>query len=277
MAYDEYDDYMKKPVYYARPRDTYLNSRPRDQYLKKPLKNELSYDEYMKKYVNKDWLPYDEYLKKLRDEGQEWIPLEGYVDRGYSPEQRAKKIDEFLDSKNVQRLVHFTDKRNLLYIEKEGIQPREMLNQRKIHFHSNDNNRFDGQLGGSSVSITSINKYLLREFHIRAREEKREEREWVEIEIDRSVATSENCLFFSQNAASFKFKGIPEKALSSYEALVEMFADKYGHRKAQKRLANEPTSLQAEIIVKEVIPPSKIKIKGMIPKSQFLSLKEINV
>jgi len=222
---------------------------------------------------------------KPKNHGNPWtkaleVELIEYVDRGYSSEEIAKKlerttvsieltikrikIDKFLKQRNVERLVHFTDMRNLNSIKKFSILPTERLKEKNIKYYFNDEQRLDGQLGGSSVSITSLNKHLLRTF------QRRNKRRWIEIAINPSVAARRNCLFYSCNAASSIFKEASEEYLSSYDALASMFAETVTSStrtfKRKNKKPNQTTDDQAEIIV-----------KWIIPKSQLLSWKEINV
>ena len=77
-------------------------------------------------------------------------------------------------------------------------------------------------------------------------------------------------MFYSSNAASSIFREATEEYLSSYDALISMFAEtvKSSTRtfKRKNKQPNQTTDDQAEIIV-----------KWMIPCSQILGWKEINV
>ena len=154
--------------------------------------------------------------------------------------------------------------RNLNSIKKLGILPIERLKEKHIKYYYNDESRLDAQLGGSSVSITSLNIHLLRTF------QRRNKRRWAEIEINPNVVARRNCFFYSCNAASSIFKGAPEEYLSSYDALTSMFAETVTSStrtfKRKNKKPNQTTDDQAEIIV-----------KWMIPKSQLLGWREINV
>ncbi|SVE57448.1 uncharacterized protein METZ01_LOCUS510302, partial [marine metagenome] len=122
------------------------------------------------------------------------LELMEYVEKGYSTDNLAKmfertnisieltvrriKIDTFIKQRKIEKLIHFTDLRNLSSIKKHGILPVKTLKEKGIRYYYNDENRYDAQLGGVSVSITSRNDYLLRTF------QKRNARRWVEIEIN---------------------------------------------------------------------------------------------
>jgi len=222
---------------------------------------------------------------KPKNHGNPWtkaleVELMEYVDRRYSSEKIARKlerttvsielaikrikIDKFLKQRNIERLVHFTDVRNLDSIKKFGILPIKRLEEKNIKYYFNDLQRRDNQLGGSSVSITLLNKHLFRAFQIRNKK-----RRWVEVEINPIVVAKRNCLFYCCNASSSKFKGASEEYLSSYDALASMFAETVTDSKGRTydrkdKKPNQTTNEQAEIIV-----------KWMIPKSQILRCREL--
>jgi hypothetical protein len=177
---------------------------------------------------------------------------------------KKTKIDQFLKERKIKKLIHFTDGRNLESISKHGLLPVKTLKEKNIQYYYNDDDRYDDQLGGISVSITSRNKYLLRSFH------SRKNRKWIEIEIDSSVAKTHNCLFYYCNAASSDFRNTSTEHLSSFLALQDMFSESISTNKRtisrDNKASNLTTDDQAEIIV-----------KWKIPKAKLLCWREINV
>jgi len=180
---------------------------------------------------------------------------------------RENEILDIISMRNIKKLFHFTDARNIETIKKYGILPITRLNEKDIKYYANDLNRFDGQTGGISLSISSRNHGLLKRYH------ERNPRSWVEIEISPEVAATRNCLFYDYNAADSKFRNnleFSEDYLQSPNAFSSMFSDrvessKYSFNREDKK-PFEPTSPQAEIIV-----------RWLIPKSKILNFKEINV
>ena len=166
------------------------------------------------------------------------------------------EIINIIKTRNITKLVHFTDIRNIESILEHGILPPTRLQERSIDGHANDPMRFDKQLGGISVSVMKRNQYVLNRFH------KRDPRRWVEIEINPDIAVTRNCLFYQSNASNRKFSDAKEEYLKSSKAFANMFAgtvnikDRTYTRENKKEY--EPTDEQAEIIVRWVIPKRKI-------------------
>ena len=178
---------------------------------------------------------------------------------------RKEQIYKVLEQRKIRKLIHFTDKRNIKTIKKYGLLPITRLKEKNIRYYENDPQRLDNQWGGISISVTSRNSHLLRAYH------ERNPRAWVEIEIDPEVAATRNCLFYDSNAASKKYKNAKEEYLQSADALRNIFADSVTNSSGKvftrrNKNLDEPTDGQAEIIV-----------RWLIPKSKILSWKEINV
>jgi len=173
-------------------------------------------------------------------------------------------IVDVIKERNITKLIHFTDIRNIESILEHGILPPSRLKERSIESHLNDANRFDNQMGGISVSIMQRNQYLLNSYN------KRDPRKWVEIEINPDIAATRNCLFYESNAANSKFQDVKEEYLRSAKAFKNIFANhvfsNHGVWTRENKKDYEPTDLQAEIIV-----------KWMIPNHKILSWKEIDV
>lgn len=225
-------------------------------------------------------------LRAQNNHGKPWtraleVELMELVDNGFTSDEIAKKIkrtplsveltikrvkiEKFLKQRKIEKLIHFTDKRNLNSIEKVGILPRKTLEEKNIKYFYNDANRYDGKLGGTSVSVSSLNKHLFETFH-----RKNRKRKWVQIEIDPNILLGANCFFYSSNAASNMFKGVSDEYLGSFDALEKMFAETVTSSsrvfKRKDQAINQTTDDQAEII-----------INRSIPRAKLLSWAEINV
>tara|TARA_B100000242_G_scaffold256863_1_gene200449 strand:+ start:461 stop:1162 length:702 start_codon:yes stop_codon:yes gene_type:complete len=174
---------------------------------------------------------------------------------------RKIKISNFLKERKIEKLIHFTDLRNLESIKKYGLLPVERLKKKKIKYFFNDKNRLDNQLGGISLSVTKRNDHLLKAF------DNREKRDWVEIELDPEVASTRNCFFYFTNAANAVFKNTSNEKLSSFEYLELMFNEyitphpnsprSKTYTRTYKKI-NETTDEQAEIIANWIVPKTKI-------------------
>ena len=178
-------------------------------------------------------------------------------------EKRQRQIKQFIIKRKIKQLIHFTDARNLDSISKHGILSVQKLKETGTHYYYNDGQRLDKHLNGVSVSITSINHYLLANFH------RRENRQWLEISLKPEVLFINKCLFYDYNAATNKFMNKINEELYSFEALRGMFAEKVIVKRIHTRenkLINQPTCVQAEVIV-----------IGAIAKSQIIRIQEAHV
>ena len=194
-----------------------------------------------------------------------WV-LDNRRDEQIANNKRNNKLEiiNILKNRNITKLIHFTDIRNMPSILEHGILPPKRLKEDGIEPHSNDPNRFDDQLEGISVSVMKRNQHVLKKFH------NRDPRQWVEIEINPDVAVTKNCLFYQTNASNGKYKDVKEEYLRSSKAFASMFDDhvitKGKTYKRDNKKSFEPTDEQAEIIV-----------RWKIPKRKILSWKEIDV
>jgi hypothetical protein len=177
-----------------------------------------------------------------------------------TPPSSQSKINRFINDRNIRKLIHFTAIDNIKNIRKNGLLSVNNLKRENIEFLYNDLDRFD-ERGGVCLSITTPNRYLIRQFTRRNRDI-----EWAIIEIDPSILETHDCLFFDTNASFAKFRSRSEKELSNFSSLSGMFKEeienKNGILKRGSRKYNETTCEQAEVIVKKNIPVSKILRMG---------------
>jgi hypothetical protein len=78
--------------------------------------------------------------------------------------EEQKKIKNFLESRDIQYLVHFTDTSNIQSIKHYGLLSINELTKRKIHFKQNDLYRMDGFTDFICLSITNLNKMVYWNF-----------------------------------------------------------------------------------------------------------------
>ena len=180
-----------------------------------------------------------------------WV-LDNRRDEQITNNKRNNKLEiiNILKNRNITKLIHFTDVRNMPSILEHGILPPKRLKEDGIEPHSNDPNRFDNQLEGISVSIMKRNQHVLKKFH------NRDPRQWVEIEINPDVAVTKNCLFYQTNASNGKYKDVKEEYLRSSKAFASMFDDhvitKGKTYKRDNKKSYEPTDEQAEIKITKI-------------------------
>tara|TARA_Y100000385_G_C13043054_1_gene616166 strand:- start:570 stop:1628 length:1059 start_codon:yes stop_codon:yes gene_type:complete len=172
---------------------------------------------------------------------------------------RRLKILQILEERNITKLVHFTDVWNAFYIGKYGILSKEELEKQNIKHSSNDDQRLDNMDNFISLSVTNINKYVLKDFN------NRNKRQWIKLYIDPKVILSDGVYFFYTNAASKVFPENKEiDQFSSPGAFEKMFdgeiktSTKLIKRSVENRNLNEPTCIQSEIMIKKRITRDNI-------------------
>ena len=169
------------------------------------------------------------------------------------------KILKILEERNITKLVHFTDVWNAFYIGKYGILSKEELEKQNIKHSSNDDQRLDNMDDFISLSVTNINKYVLKDFN------NRNKRQWIKLYVDPKVILSGEVYFFYTNAASKVFPENKEiDQFSGPDAFRKMFDEeiktstKLIKRSVENRNLNEPTCIQAEVMIKKRITRDNI-------------------
>ncbi|MDC0453768.1 DUF4433 domain-containing protein [Gammaproteobacteria bacterium] len=184
------------------------------------------------------------------------IPSNLHNHKKVSLQSKQEKIIQFISDRNIKKLIHFTDIRNIKNIRQNGLLSVNYLKKRNLDYFYNDSYRFDGYKG-ICLSITNPNMHLIRSYSARNRNIK-----WAKIEIDPSILRSLECLFFDTNAAFSKFKDYSKNDLSNFSSLRGMFSEKVENKSGilerENKKSNETTCEQAEVIVKDYIPINKI-------------------
>lgn len=169
-----------------------------------------------------------------------------------------KRIKEFLESKNIKYLIHFTDFKNAESIQQNGVLSVQELTSQDKTFYRNDCNRFDNYLNYISLSISKPNMLLLNRF------EKNESiKKPVYFFIDSSILYKEintHRIYCQTNAATKN-----GKKGDTFADLENLFADKVQYFTSNgelrsihrgKDLSDDvPTDSQAEILFEKRIDP----------------------
>ncbi|HBO4309895.1 TPA: DUF4433 domain-containing protein [Pseudomonas aeruginosa] len=155
----------------------------------------------------------------------------------------------------VPKLVHFTRVANLPSIMQHGLYPMSEIDEIGVEPEINDNLRLDGHLDGISLSIAFPN---CRMFY-RLRQENPTV-DWVVLSIDPSVLWMKDCAFCRHNAADNRISQQPLEQLKSVDAFRAMYEEIEGlePREDQRLYAYDPTDVQAEVLVFDVIEPHYI-------------------
>lgn len=161
---------------------------------------------------------------------------------------------EILLKRNIEYLMHFTRVENLQSILRNGLYPREDLDENGCIF--NDTYRYDRCENAVCTSIEFPNYkmfYSLRSANPDTR--------WVVLAIDSQILLDVSCAFCETNAGSQDMYQIPLGKRMGKLALEQLFKDdSFGHKRGELDIPDcYPTNPQAEVLVFGKIPTEYIK------------------
>lgn len=177
--------------------------------------------------------------------GKEVNNLEGVLIRN--------NIKNFIETREIENLFHFTKAENLHSILKYGLLSRQTLSVRGINYLYNDDNRLEGRLDANCVSIEFPNYRMFYKYR-----QVNPGVEWCVIALDPSILYKKNCLFSKENAASNNEVSLENKCKSGVSGLRRLYEN--DELRNQLQLCNSfTTNPQAEILVLEDIGVEYIK------------------
>lgn len=173
--------------------------------------------------------------------------LINYVGKKRIEEQN--QIKDFLASRGINQLFHFTRVQNLDSIIKIGLRPRDLL--RGIHHLVSDSERIDQNYWGVSLSIGCPNAFMLRN-----KVKYSPTQDYIVLQYSARILMDINFLAFPGNAASHLVREYYQDNpfnLGGVKGLQRMFlADE--HRDTQGLHPFETTDVQAEVMFTNPIP-----------------------
>lgn len=152
-------------------------------------------------------------------------------------------------------LVHFTRAINLPSITAHGLYPIERASEIRATPHINDECRLDGYRNSTSVSIGFPNCQML--YKLRMDEP---QTDWAILGLDPSILWTKDCAYCCHNAADARISSQRLFDLKTFEAFKGMYDEIDGvlSREQQRLKAFDPTDVQAEVLVFDVIEPKYI-------------------
>lgn len=161
-------------------------------------------------------------------------------------------IKAFATVRQVPHLLHFTQAANLSTILAHGIYPVARAHEVGVDPLINDALRLDLRRDASSVSIGFPNEKMFFKYR-----STNASADWVVLVLHPSILWSKNCAFCPQNAAKKDIRLQTIEQRSSPEAFLAMFGDVVGgySRREQTLKLSDPTDVQAEVLVIDVIEP----------------------
>lgn len=164
-------------------------------------------------------------------------------------------IERAVKSRKIEHLIHFTRFCNIENILKHGIIPRKQLIRESTAFAFNDMHRLDELTEASCFTLTHPNYKMFYPLRL-----DNPSLDWVVIRLKPSILWEKTCLFCPTNAAnnSVRFKTKAER--QGVDAFQGLFSEREGFpTRLQLGLAdNEPTDVQSEVLVLDVVEPKYI-------------------
>lgn len=166
-----------------------------------------------------------------------------------------RSIKQLVDGFEIPYLLHFTRASNLASILKHGIYPVAQVHRIGASPQRNDQYRLDGHLNATSVSIAHPNCQMLYKYRMLDTSV-----DWAILLLNPSVLWQKDCAFCRHNAADSRISRLPIRSLMTEDALRGMFQeiDGLAPREEQRLLIYDPTDVQAEVMVFDVIDPTSI-------------------
>lgn len=162
------------------------------------------------------------------------------------------EIQEEVIYRNIKLLWHFTRLENIESIFKKGLIPRNKFTKNSILPIINDNDRHNGYLNATNISISFPNYKLF--YHYRCHDQISE---WALIALKVDLLWEKECIFCIENAANHYIRNeTPEQKTGIY-GFRRIFAENeyWPSRKDLNIPPSYPTNPQAEVLVFDEIEP----------------------
>lgn len=159
----------------------------------------------------------------------------------------------------VPYLLHFTRVTNLPSIMAHGLYPIARAHEIGTAPDVNDQLRLDGYRNGTSVSIAFPNSQMFYKYR-KDCQDNGEDVDWAVLVLHPAALWTKDCAFCRHNAADARISGLPLVGLKTPQAFTGMFDEIEGHtsREEQKLKGFDPTDVQAEVLIFDVIEPQYI-------------------
>lgn len=165
-----------------------------------------------------------------------------------------EEIKDIINERNIEWLFHFTRAENLKSILKDGLIPRNEIDEELAIV--NDDCRYDKCKGANCLSVEFPNYKMFWSLRCENKDV-----DWVVLALDAKIIEEYKCAFCYANAGSEEIYSIPLQNRMTAEAFEGIFSERecYPSRKELNIPDNYPTNPQAEVLVFGVIPSRFIK------------------
>lgn len=155
----------------------------------------------------------------------------------------------------IPYLLHFTRVVNLPPILAHGLYPIGRVHEIGAVPIINDHYRLDGHRDSTSISIGFPNCQMLYKYRMADTGV-----DWAILVLHPSILWVKNCAFCRHNAADGRISAQPFANLMTPQAFIGMYDEIEGitPREEQKLKSYDPTDVQAEVLVFDVIEPQYV-------------------
>lgn len=169
----------------------------------------------------------------------------------------SQEIQAHATALQVPFLLHFTRAANLPSIMTHGLYPIGRVHEINASPQINDLCRWDGHRNSTSVSIAFPNCQMLWKHKM-----ENEGVDWAILAMPPSILWTKKCAFCRHNAATKRISSQPLASLMTPQAFAGMFdaIDGFPSREDQKLKPYDPTDVQAEVLVFDVIEPQQLQV-----------------
>lgn len=168
--------------------------------------------------------------------------------------ERKEAIRKICEKRKITELIHFTHIKNLSNIFREGLIGRKELESHPEaqKFVFNDEHRLDGHPEAICLSVSFPNYQMFFSYNSNNRND------WVVISLNPDILWELDCAFYTENASSTMMTELPLELHKKSFLFKNFFEDYDGVKRSPKLPDCYPTHPQAEVLVFERIPSSKI-------------------
>ncbi len=180
------------------------------------------------------------------------------------------QIQQECNSRGITRLCHFTQSRNLSHIFDDpfGLCSTRTLQSHDMPHNPTDPDRYDGRDDLICCSIEYPNTY----YFVKVREHDHLFKDWVVLLIEPSYLWQPDTCFCPCNAAKSRGKYI-QTGIQGFRSLYAATSPGINFSRPLRHLSAAPTDIQAEVLLKDLIPLDSIT--GIAVQSEEQAQREI--
>ena len=184
-------------------------------------------------------------------------------------------LKQAIHKRKIKHVVHFTRICNIESILEHGIIPRSQLLEECKAFSFNDGDRHDNRTDASCLTVMHPNYKMFYPLRL-----ENPAVDWAVIRLEPRVIWERPSLFCATNAANNSIRFLTEEQRLGVDAFEAIFAEREGFpsRKSLKLEDNEPTDVQAEVLILGVVEPEfiiDILFDKKINISDYQKVKEV--